>query len=118
MDCSQQLVSPYKTCRLFAGHQTYAMPVAASGRPVKSNITQAHAMKSSPIANRSPVASFTSHLTNEQLQALSRCASGISLRFDALEIVNALIAGGYAQKGVAGVITVTAEGHKYLRSHS
>jgi len=78
-------------------------------------------MKSSPIARQSQsVASFRRHLTSEQLEALNRCARGISLRFDATEIVNALIAGGYAEKGVAGtgVITVTAEGHRYLQKHA
>jgi hypothetical protein len=57
-------------------------------------------------------------LTREQLEALSRCAKGISLRFEAPEIVDALIAGGYAQKGVAGVVTVTAKGQQYLRTHA
>ena len=83
-------------------------------------MTQHAATKLSPIANHSQsVAPFRRHLTSEQLEALSRCAKGISLRFDATEIVNALIAGGYAAKGVAGtgVITVTAEGHRYLQKH-
>ena len=78
-------------------------------------------MKSSPIAKPSQsVASFRRHLTSEQLEALSRCARGISLRFDATEIVNALIAGGYAQKGVVGTgaITMPAEGHRYLQKHA
>lgn len=83
------------------------------------DLTMPLAKKSPPVANKSQsVASFRRHLTSEQLQALSRCARGISLRFDALEIVNALVAGGYAQKGVAGVITVTDEGREYLRNHA
>ena len=82
-------------------------------------MTQPSAVKSSPVANNSQsVASFTTHLTSEQLHALTRCARGISLRFDALQIIEALIAGGYAKKGVAGVVTVTAEGHKYLQKHA
>lgn len=58
------------------------------------------------------------HLTGEQLEALSRCANGISLRFERSELVDALVDSGYAQKGVAGVITVTAEGRQYLRMHA
>jgi hypothetical protein len=57
-------------------------------------------------------------LTGEQLECLSRCAKGISLRFEASEIVDALIVGGYAEKGVAGVVTVTAKGQQYLRTHT
>ena len=34
------------------------------------------------------------------------------------EIVDALIVGGYAEKGVAGTITVTAKGQQYLRTHA
>ncbi len=57
-------------------------------------------------------------MTSDQLERLSRCAKGISLRFEAPEIVDALVAGGYAEKGVAGVVTVTAKGHEYLRTHA
>jgi hypothetical protein len=60
---------------------------------------------------------FTTRLTREQLSSLRECAKGISLRFERPEIVNALIAGGYAERNVAGVVTVTAKGHKYLRAH-
>jgi hypothetical protein len=63
-------------------------------------------------------ASFTTRLTDEQLEALSRCAKGISLRFEASKIVDALIDGGYAQKSVAGVVTVTAKGQQYLQTHA
>jgi hypothetical protein len=59
---------------------------------------------------------ITSRLTREQLEALSRCAQGISLRFESSEIVDPLVAGGYAEKGVAGVITVTAKGREYVRT--
>jgi len=56
-------------------------------------------------------------LTLEQLEALSRCAKGISLRFDDPRIVQSLINAGYVQQGVAGVVTATAEGREYLRAH-
>ncbi len=60
--------------------------------------------------------SAKTHLTEEQVECLSRCARGISLRFDRLEIVDALVDGGYAEKGVAGVVRVTAKGQDYLSS--
>ena len=82
-------------------------------------MTQSRALKSLPIAPQSQShASFTTRLTGEQLDALRRCAKGISLRFEAWAIVNALIAGGYAQLGIAGVVTVTAKGEEYLRTHA
>jgi len=62
------------------------------------------------------LALFTSQLTREQLEALSRCAEGISLRFESSEIVDPLVAAGYAEKGVAGVVRVTVKGHEYLRA--
>ena len=58
------------------------------------------------------------HLTPEQLECLSRCAKGISVRFERWEIVDALIVGGYAEKNVAGTVTVTAKGQQYLRTHA
>jgi hypothetical protein len=57
-------------------------------------------------------------LTREQLECLSRCAKGISVRFERWEIVDALIVGGYAEKGVAGTVTVTAKGQQYLQTHA
>ena len=60
----------------------------------------------------------TTRLTGEQLECLSRCAKGISLRFERSEIVEELVAGGYAEKGVAGVVTVTAKGQEYLQTHA
>lgn len=54
-------------------------------------------------------------LTHEQIECLQRCARGISLRFDAPEIVDALVAGGYAREGVARVVTMTANGIQYLQ---
>jgi hypothetical protein len=64
------------------------------------------------------VTSFRRRLTLEQLKALSRCAKGISLRFDEPRIVEALVNAGYVQRGVAGVVTVTAQGREYLRTHA
>ena len=63
------------------------------------------------------IASFTTRLKAEQLEALRRCARGISLRFEAWAIVNALVDGGYAEKGLAGVITATAKGKEYVQAH-
>lgn len=64
------------------------------------------------------VAPSVPRLTDEQLECLRRCASGISLRFDAPEIVGALVAAGYAKEGVARVVTITAAGLQYLQTHS
>ncbi len=76
---------------------------------------QLRAPNSLPIANPlHSIASFTTRLTGEQLDCLRRCANGNSLRFESLEIVDALVAGGYIQKNVAGVATVTAKGQHYL----
>ena len=86
---------------------------------VSQDMTHNHPLKSLPIANPSETrALLAMHLTGEQLYYLSRCAKGISLRFERLEIVDALVAGGYAEKGVAGVVTVTAKGQQYLRTHA
>jgi predicted metal-binding protein len=63
-------------------------------------------------------APFRQRLTPEQLECLSRCARGISVRFEGSQIIDALLAGGYVAKGVAGVITVTARGQGYLRTHT
>ena len=86
---------------------------------VSHDMTQSSALKSSPATyqSQSPT-SITTRLTSEQLEALTRCAKGISLRFDARVIVNALVAGGYAENGVAGVVTMTAKGEEYLRTHA
>jgi hypothetical protein len=74
--------------------------------------------KSSLAADKSrSVTSFRTRLSVEQLKALNRCAKGISLRFDDRRIVLALINAGYVQQGVAGVVTVTAKGDEYLRTH-
>jgi hypothetical protein len=82
-------------------------------------MTHSRGLKSLRIAyqSQSP-APMTPRLTGEHLEALRRCARGVTLRFEALETVNALVAGGYAQQGVAGVVSVTARGEEYLRAHS
>ena len=80
-------------------------------------------MSSTPIhANITPrnvgAAPTRTHLSREQLKALRACAEGISLRFEDFAIVNALLEAGFVEKNVAGVVRVTAEGHRYLRSQS
>jgi hypothetical protein len=86
---------------------------------VSHDMTQSPALNSSPATHQSQSpTSFTTRLTREQLEALSRCAKGISLRFEARVIVNALVTGGYAENGVAGVVTMTAKGEEYLRTHA
>jgi len=68
-----------------------------------------------------PVATLTllnAHLTSVQLDSLKRCAKGISIRFENEAIVDALLVGGYAQKSLAGVISVTAKGLEYLKAHA
>ena len=57
------------------------------------------------------------HLTVEQLDRLRRCANGNTLRFEASDIVEALVDAGYATEGVGRVVTVTPKGHRYLLSH-
>ena len=56
-------------------------------------------------------------LTVEQLDRLRRCANGNTLRFEASDIVEALVDAGYATEGVGRVVTVTPKGHRYLLSH-
>ena len=76
------------------------------------------AFKCIPIDDPSQsVPSFTTRLTDEQQEALRASARGISLRFEKSEVVNALCGGGYANKNIVGVITVTAKSHQYLRTH-
>jgi len=81
-------------------------------------MAQRRALKSVPVAHKSQsLASFTTRLTTEQLEALRRCAKGISLRFDAWPIVNALLDGGYVENGLGGRVTMTAKGRAYVRMH-
>jgi hypothetical protein len=81
-------------------------------------MNQSRALKSVPIVQESQsLALFTTRLTAQQLEALRRCAKGVSLRFEAWAIVNALIDGGYAEISVAGVVTVTAKGKAYVQTH-
>jgi hypothetical protein len=62
--------------------------------------------------------SSTSQLTDAQLVRLYKCANGNTLRFEAASIVDALVASGYAKEGVGRVVTVTAKGQQYLRTHT
>jgi len=83
------------------------------------DMNQSPAWKSAPLADESrPLVSITTRLTGEQLETLRRCAKGISLRFEASVIVNALVTGGYAEQAVTGVVTMTAKGEEYLRTHA
>ena len=82
-------------------------------------MTQNHALKPLPAGDSTDkVALFTPRLTREQIECLGRCAKGISIRFERSELVDALVAGGYAEQGVAGVVTVTAKGLEYLHTHT
>jgi hypothetical protein len=82
-------------------------------------MTHDRALKPLSSANPSEtLALVTTRLTGEQFDCLSRCAKGISIRFERSEIVDALVVGGYAEQGVAGVVTVTAKGQQYLQSHA
>jgi hypothetical protein len=64
------------------------------------------------------VAPFKPRLNREQLECLKRGARGITLRFERSELVDVLVAGGYAERGLAGVITLTPAGHEYLKTHA
>lgn len=71
-----------------------------------------------PDAKGYPLRAATERLlTREQFGALTRCAQGISLRFESEAIVGSLLACGYAELGVAGVITLTAEGDQHVQMH-
>ena len=54
-------------------------------------------------------------LSLEQFECLKRCARGLSIRFESWETITALVDGGYAERGLAGVITTTVKGLQYLR---
>jgi predicted metal-binding protein len=85
---------------------------------MSKHMTNIHAPKSLSITEPSEtLALLETHLKAEQLECLSRCARGISIRFEGLEIVDALVAAGCAEKGVAGVVTVTVKGQQYLRTY-
>ena len=86
---------------------------------ITTHIETNRAFTLSPIDEPSkPLSQFKTRLTTEQLEALRACAKGISLRFEKPEIVNALVSGGYAERNIAGVISVTAKGHRYLQTHT
>jgi hypothetical protein len=106
------------TIRLAAINARAAHGIIASAT-MSQHMKNNHPLTSVSISNSSEkVASLKTRLTDEQFEHLSRCAKGISLRFERLEIVDALVAGGYAEKGVAGVVTVTIKGQQYLRAHA
>jgi hypothetical protein len=79
-------------------------------------MTNSSALKAMPdVATTPTFESHTALLTDEQLECLSRCAKGISLRFGASEMADTLVAAGYSKVGVAPVVTITAKGHLYLQ---
>jgi hypothetical protein len=104
----------------FARCQAHAFCMASSALVTMSQeMKRSPALQLLPIPNQSQsLALFKPLLTPEQLEALSRCARGISIRFESWEIIDALVAGGYAEQGVAGVVTVTVKGQEYLREHA
>jgi len=57
-------------------------------------------------------------LSEIQFDRLRWCANGNTLRFEAAEIVAALVAAGYATEGIGGVVKVTPKGQRYLRAHA
>ena len=103
-------------CRLFSTRFAHGIIASAT---VSQHMPNIYALKSLSVANPAEERTLLkTHLTGNQLECLSRCARGISLRFEGLEIVDALVAGGYAEKGVAGVVRVTAKGQQYLWSNA
>ena len=57
-------------------------------------------------------------LSQAQVDRLRWCADGNTLRFEAAEIVAALVAAGYAVEGIGRVVKVTPKGQEYLRAHA
>ena len=101
--------------RTFSSHGTMMMLITMIEAMKQANAPQS--LSSNPVPSQS-YATFTTRLTSEQLEALRRCAKGISLRFEDRKIVDALIAGGYVERGIAGVVTITPKGQEYLREHT
>ena len=101
--------------RTFSSHGTMMMLITMIEAMKQANAPQS--LSSNPVPSQS-LAPFTTCLTSEQLEALRRCAKGISLRFDDRKIVDALIAAGYVERGIAGVVTLTPKGREYLRPHT
>ena len=78
-------------------------------------MSNSHARMQTPSpASSDSLPRYRTRLSAEQMEALSRCARGISLRFEKAEIVHALIFAGYAERGVAGVVKITSQGREYL----
>ena len=98
-----------------SSHGTMMMLITVIETMKQANAPQS--LSSNPVPSQS-LAPFTTCLTSEQLEALRRCAKGISLRFDDRKIVDALIAAGYVERGIAGVVTLTPKGREYLRPHT
>ena len=98
-----------------SSHGTMMMLITVIEAMKQANAPQSGS--SNPVPSQS-LAPFTTCLTSEQLEALRRCAKGISLRFDDRKIVDALIAAGYVERGIAGVVTLTPKGREYLRPHT
>jgi predicted metal-binding protein len=94
---------------IMAGHDRSSHPAMTQDRALKLV---------SAIKTTEKTAPFRQRLTPEQFECLSRCAKGISVRFERHELIDALLAGGYVERGVAGIISVTARGQGYLRTHS
>ena len=101
--------------RTFSSHGTMMMLITMIEAMKQAKAPQS--LSSNPVPSQS-LAPFTTCLTSEQLEALRRCAKGISLRFDDRKIVDALIAAGYVERGIAGVVTLTPKGREYLRPHT
>jgi hypothetical protein len=80
-------------------------------------MTHDRALHSLSMAQSETPAFHTKRLSARQCECLRRCANGISIRFEASELVDALVVGGYVEEGVAGVVTVTARGREYLLTH-
>ena len=86
---------------------------------VRSPMAQDFAPTPVPAANQVfQPATFTTYLTDVQLDRLNRCANGNTLRFEASSIVGALVAAGYVSEGIGRVVTVTAKGQQYLRTYA
>ena|SRR5664279_4307306 len=79
-------------------------------------MTAISVLKPLPLAERSQQFDLAAvGLTAEQFACLCRCARGISLRFEASDVVDALVAGGYSRIGLVRVVTMTARGREYLQ---
>ena len=93
----------------------HADPVWVSSQIIMAS----HASQWTYAANNVAVSPIPAlRLRQEQLDSLRACARGISLRFEKLEIVNALLLAGLVEKNIVGVIRITREGQEYLSTLS